>query len=71
MTAKKHSLLDKGVILQDFPDAARLLARENVNFTQLCRFACEAGQFATKCSPQFKFEFAVSCIWLGTRSEKN
>ena len=62
MTAKKHSLLDKGVILQDFPDAARLLARDNVNFTQLCNFACEATQFATKSSPSFTFQFAVSFI---------
>ncbi len=59
MTAKKQSLLDKNVIRQDYPDAARLLARDNVNFTQLCNFACEAAKFATKCSPQFKFEFAV------------
>ncbi|CAF3849574.1 unnamed protein product [Rotaria magnacalcarata] len=58
MTAKKQSLLDKHVILQDFPDAARLLARDNVNFMKLCNFACEAAQFATKSSPQFTFEFA-------------
>ncbi|CAF0758471.1 unnamed protein product [Adineta ricciae] len=58
MTAKKQSLLDKNVILQDYPDAARLLARDNVNFPQLCNFACEAAQFATKSSPQFTFEFA-------------
>ncbi|CAF0935319.1 unnamed protein product [Rotaria sp. Silwood1] len=58
MTAKKQSLLDKGVIYQDYPDAARLLARDNVNFIQLCKFACEAAQFATKCSSQFAFEFA-------------
>ncbi|CAF4922613.1 unnamed protein product, partial [Rotaria socialis] len=57
---KKQSLLDKHVILQDFPDAARLLARDNVNFMKLCNFACEAAQFATKSSPQFAFEFAVS-----------
>jgi hypothetical protein len=60
MTAKKQSLLDKGVILQDYPDAARLLARDNVSFKQLCHFACEAAQFATKSSPQFAFKFAVS-----------
>lgn len=66
MTAKKHSLLDKGVILQDFPDAARLLARDNVNFTQLCNFACEAAQFATKSSCQFTFEFAVSFLGMNT-----
>jgi hypothetical protein len=59
MTAKKQSLLDKGVILQDYPDAARLLAKDNVKFTQLCNFACEAAQFATKSSPQFTFKFAV------------
>ncbi|CAF0780702.1 unnamed protein product [Adineta steineri] len=58
MTAKKQSLLDKGVILQDYPDAARLLARDNVKFSQLCNFACEAAQFATKSTSQFKFEFA-------------
>jgi hypothetical protein len=52
MTAKKQSLLDKNVILQDYPDAARLLARDNVNFTQLCNFANEAAQF--------KFQFAVN-----------
>ena len=62
MTAKKQSLLDKKVIRQDYPDAARLLARDNVNFTQLCNFACEAAKFATKCSSQFKFEFAVRDI---------
>ena len=59
-TAKKQSLLDKNVIIRDYPDAARLLARDNVNTTQLCQFACEAAQFATKCSPQFRFEFAVN-----------
>ena len=63
MTAKKQSLLDKGVILQDFPDAARLLARDNVNFTHLCNFSCEAAQFATKCSTQFVFEFAVRLVF--------
>lgn len=60
MTAKKQSLLDKNVIRQDYPDAARLLARDNVNYTQLCNFACEAAQFATKSSSQFKFQFAVN-----------
>lgn len=60
MTAKKQSLLDKGVILQDFPDAARLLASDNVNFLHLCKFACEAAQFATKSSSNFTFQFAVS-----------
>lgn len=59
MTAKKQSLLDKGVILQDYPDAARLLANDNVNFVQLCNFASEAARFATKCSSQFSFKFAV------------
>jgi hypothetical protein len=59
MTAKKQSLLDKNVILQDFPDAARLLARDNVNFAQLCNFAGEAAQFATKSASHFAFEFAV------------
>jgi hypothetical protein len=60
MTAKKQSLLDKNVIRQDYPDAARLLARDNVNYTQLCNFAGEAAQFATKSSSQFKFQFAVN-----------
>ena len=71
MTAKKQSLLDKNVIRQDFPDAARLLARDNVNYTQLCNFACEAAQFATKCSNQFTFEFAVSVENLRTQKNRS
>lgn len=69
MTAKKQSLLDKHVIRQDYPDAARLLARDNVNYTQLCNFACEAAKFATKCSPQFKFEFAVRKMFFFLREK--
>ncbi|CAF1619938.1 unnamed protein product, partial [Didymodactylos carnosus] len=57
MTAKKQSLLEKDVIKNDYPDAVRLLARENVDFKALCNFACEAAQFATK-STASTFEFA-------------
>ncbi|CAF1239679.1 unnamed protein product, partial [Didymodactylos carnosus] len=57
MTAKKQSLLEKDVIKNDYPDAIRLLARENVNFEALCNFACEAAQFATKTTASI-FEFA-------------
>lgn len=47
MTAKRQSLLDKGVIKQDFPDAGQLLAKENVNFDKLCEYAKEAAYVST------------------------
>lgn len=47
MTAKKHSLLNKGVMLQDHEDPERLLSRENVNQEALMSYACEAADVST------------------------
>lgn len=59
MTAKKHSLIDKGVILNDYPDTAKLLAPENVNKEALEEYARQAADFSTNYKlPQL--EFAVN-----------
>uniref|UniRef100_UPI00358FD04D F-actin-monooxygenase mical1-like isoform X2 n=1 Tax=Myxine glutinosa TaxID=7769 RepID=UPI00358FD04D len=47
MTAKKQSLINKGVLLQDLNDAAALLAKENVNRDALQGYAHEAADFST------------------------
>ncbi|XP_033825708.1 F-actin-monooxygenase mical1 [Periophthalmus magnuspinnatus] len=47
MTAKKKSLLKKGVIKQDCADAEDLLARSNVDYDALCRYAHDAADFST------------------------
>ncbi|CAH2985181.1 unnamed protein product [Chilo suppressalis] len=47
MTAKKHSLLDKGVLLNDFAEVSRLLHVENVDRCALMRYAQEAARFST------------------------
>lgn len=47
MTAKKQSLLDKGVIINDYIDTEMLLCAENVNQDQLLSYAHEAADFAT------------------------
>ncbi|XP_077143364.1 F-actin-monooxygenase MICAL2 isoform X2 [Ranitomeya variabilis] len=47
MTAKKQSLLDKGVILNDYVDAEMLLCAENVDQENLQSYAREAADFAT------------------------
>ncbi|XP_075423242.1 F-actin-monooxygenase MICAL2 isoform X5 [Ascaphus truei] len=47
MTAKKQSLLDKGVIIDDYIDAEMLLCAENVNQDHLQSYAREAADFAT------------------------
>ncbi|KAM4617661.1 F-actin-monooxygenase MICAL2 isoform 1-T2 [Discoglossus pictus] len=47
MTAKKQSLLDKGVIINDYVDAEMLLCAENVNQDSLQSYAREAADFAT------------------------
>ncbi|XP_034550868.1 F-actin-monooxygenase mical1 [Notolabrus celidotus] len=47
MTAKKKSLLKKGVIKQDFSDAEELLAPANVDHEALCRYAHDAALFST------------------------
>ncbi|XP_009074354.1 PREDICTED: protein-methionine sulfoxide oxidase MICAL2 [Acanthisitta chloris] len=47
MTAKKQSLLDKGVIINDSIDTELLLGGENVNQSNLLSYAREAADFAT------------------------
>lgn len=59
MTAKKHSLIDKGVILHDYGDPAELLAPSNVNSDRLQDYAKEAAEFSTKYQ-MTNLEFAVN-----------
>ncbi|XP_073400199.1 F-actin-monooxygenase MICAL3 isoform X8 [Dendrobates tinctorius] len=47
MTAKKQSLLEKGVILQDYADTEMLLSRANVDQEALQNYATEAARFST------------------------
>nr|XP_023646579.1 F-actin-monooxygenase MICAL2-like isoform X4 [Paramormyrops kingsleyae] len=47
MTAKKQSLLDKGVIVHDYADTEMLLSAENVQQEALLSYAREAADFAT------------------------
>ncbi|XP_077066713.1 F-actin-monooxygenase mical2b isoform X3 [Siphateles boraxobius] len=47
MTAKKQSLLDKGVIINDYIETERLLANDNVNQEALLSYAREAADFGT------------------------
>ncbi|KAI8506728.1 [F-actin]-monooxygenase mical3 [Branchiostoma belcheri] len=47
MTAKKQSLLKKGVILCDYDETEMLLSRENVNQEALMAYAREAADFST------------------------
>uniref|UniRef100_A0A3B4CT24 Molecule interacting with CasL protein 1 n=1 Tax=Pygocentrus nattereri TaxID=42514 RepID=A0A3B4CT24_PYGNA len=47
MTAKKNSLLKKGVIKQDSSDAEQLLAQANVDQEALLQYAYDAAQFST------------------------
>ncbi|XP_067315736.1 F-actin-monooxygenase mical2b isoform X10 [Pseudorasbora parva] len=47
MTAKKQSLLDKGVIVHDYIDTEALLNNENVNQEALLAYAREAADYAT------------------------
>ncbi|XP_042224057.1 F-actin-monooxygenase Mical-like isoform X2 [Homarus americanus] len=47
MTAKKHSLIDKGVILNDLPDTQQLLHSSNVDRNALLHYAREAADFST------------------------
>ncbi|XP_053521463.1 F-actin-monooxygenase MICAL3 isoform X4 [Artibeus jamaicensis] len=48
MTAKKQSLLDKGVILHDYADTELLLSRDNVDQEALLSYAREAADFSTQ-----------------------
>ncbi|XP_011874777.1 PREDICTED: protein-methionine sulfoxide oxidase mical3b isoform X2 [Vollenhovia emeryi] len=59
MTAKKHSLIDKGVILRDHADTAKLLAKENVDREALMLYAREAAEFSTEYQ-MIDMEFAVN-----------
>ncbi|XP_053506001.1 protein-methionine sulfoxide oxidase mical3b [Ictalurus furcatus] len=47
MTAKKQSLLEKGVILHDYADTEVLLSRDNVDQNALLAYAREAADFST------------------------
>uniref|UniRef100_A0A665T9Q6 F-actin monooxygenase n=1 Tax=Echeneis naucrates TaxID=173247 RepID=A0A665T9Q6_ECHNA len=47
MTAKKQSLLDKGVIINDYIETERLLGPDNVNQEALLSYAREAADFGT------------------------
>ncbi|XP_035759246.1 F-actin-monooxygenase MICAL3 isoform X5 [Egretta garzetta] len=47
MTAKKQSLLEKGVIRHDYADTELLLSRENVDQDALLNYAREAADFST------------------------
>ncbi|XP_055011269.1 F-actin-monooxygenase mical2b isoform X3 [Boleophthalmus pectinirostris] len=47
MTAKKQSLLDKGVILNDYLETERLLSPDNVDQEALLSYAREAADFGT------------------------
>ncbi|XP_016114387.1 F-actin-monooxygenase mical2b isoform X5 [Sinocyclocheilus grahami] len=47
MTAKKQSLLDKGVIINDYIETERLLASDNVYQEALLSYAREAADFGT------------------------
>ncbi|KAM4759937.1 F-actin-monooxygenase MICAL1 isoform 3-T6 [Cyanocitta cristata] len=56
MTAKKQSLLKKGVILQDKADIESLLSPDNVNWDALLSYAKEAANFSTNyCLPELEF----------------
>uniref|UniRef100_A0A8V5GHH1 Molecule interacting with CasL protein 1 n=1 Tax=Melopsittacus undulatus TaxID=13146 RepID=A0A8V5GHH1_MELUD len=56
MTAKKQSLLKKGVILQDKADIESLLSPENVDRDALLSYAKEAANFSTNYRlPQLEF----------------
>ncbi|XP_063052866.1 F-actin-monooxygenase mical2b isoform X1 [Engraulis encrasicolus] len=47
MTAKKQSLLDKGVIIRDHIETEKLLGSDNVNQDALLSYAREAADFGT------------------------
>ena len=47
MTAKKQSLLSRGVLTKNDPDTAKLLAPENINQEALFEYARDAADFAS------------------------
>ena len=48
MTAKKNSLLNKGVLIKNYPEPSALLAPDNICQEALFQYAREAADFATK-----------------------
>ncbi|XP_052859195.1 LOW QUALITY PROTEIN: F-actin-monooxygenase Mical [Drosophila gunungcola] len=59
MTAKKHSLIDKGVIIEDMADPGELLSPANVDTQKLHDYAREAAEFSTQYQMP-NLEFAVN-----------
>ncbi|KAL4612797.1 protein-methionine sulfoxide oxidase mical3a-like isoform X1 [Arapaima gigas] len=59
MTAKKQSLLEKGVILHDYADTEMLLSRANVDQTALLAYARQAADFSTNHQLP-KLDFAIN-----------
>lgn len=59
MTAKKQSLLQKGVLLHDYADTAKLLHHENISTERLMIYALEAARFSTE-NQLPNLEFAVN-----------
>ena len=59
MTAKKQSLIERQVIINDYGDVANLLKPENVNNSALLEYAKDAARFATK-NQLPGLEFAVN-----------
>ncbi|XP_059421215.1 protein-methionine sulfoxide oxidase mical3a isoform X1 [Carassius carassius] len=59
MTAKKQSLLEKGVILHDYADTEMLLSRANVDQMALLSYAREAADFSTNHQLP-KLDFAIN-----------
>ncbi len=47
MTAKKQSLIDKGVIVENHADTVRLLSSDNINQDRLFDYAREAADYST------------------------
>ncbi|XP_062516077.1 myosin-2 heavy chain-like isoform X2 [Corticium candelabrum] len=57
MTAKRHSLLNKGVLKKDYSDAVQLVASSNVDHGKLYQYAREAAEYVTKKElPHYDFE---------------
>lgn len=59
MTAKKQSLLEKGVLKTDNYDVNKLLALDNMDMTALYNYAKEAAQYATNNALPF-YDFALN-----------
>lgn len=59
MTAKKQSLLQKGVLVKDHADTAKLLSHENISTEALMIYALEAAIFSTE-NQLPNLEFAVN-----------